>query len=360
MTILITGICGFVGSRVALALQEQLSGLEIIGIDNFIRPGSETNRTLFKKRNVRLLHGDIRMASDLENLPPLDWIIDAAANPSVLAGIDGSTSSRQLIEHNLLGTVNLLELCKAHRASFILLSTSRVYSIPPLASLPVQKVNGAYEPDPSKPLPSGISAEGISEEFSTRPPVSLYGATKVASEALALEYGSAFDFPVWINRCGVLAGAGQFGRPDQGIFAYWINSWLRKRPLRYLGFDGTGAQARDVLHPRDLAGLIKLQMNHHPSPNPLVWNIGGGRSNTMSLAQLSHWCAHRFASSDFAISTSEAIENRPFDIPWMVMDSRRAEKEFGWTRAISLEEILEEIAVHAEANPHWLELSAPL
>ena len=56
-----------------------------------------------------------------------------------------------------------------------------------------------------------------------------------------------------MNRCGVLAGAGQFGRADQGIFAYWVNSWLRGRPLRYLGFGGQGHQVRDCLHPADLA-----------------------------------------------------------------------------------------------------------
>ncbi len=55
----------------------------------------------------------------------------------------------------------------------------------------------------------------------------MYGSTKLASEIVALEYGEAFGFPVWINRCGVLAGAGQFGTPDQGIFSYWINAHLR-------------------------------------------------------------------------------------------------------------------------------------
>ena len=79
-------------------------------------------------------------------------------------------------------------------------------------------------------------------DFSTRAPISLYGSTKLAAEALALEYGDAFDFPVWINRCGVLAGAGQFGTPDQGIFSYWIHAHARRRPLRFIGFDGTGKQ----------------------------------------------------------------------------------------------------------------------
>ena len=97
-------------------------------------------------------------------------------------------------------------------------------------------------------------------EFSTAAPVSLYGSTKLASEVVALEYGAAFDFPVWINRCGVLAGAGQFGTPEQGIFAYWVNAHLRRRPLRYIGFDGTGYQVRDAFHPRDLAALLVAQM----------------------------------------------------------------------------------------------------
>ena len=58
----------------------------------------------------------------------------------MLAGVDGRTSSRQLIEHNLNGTVNLLEYCKRHRAGFILLSTSRVYSITALAGLQVAEI----------------------------------------------------------------------------------------------------------------------------------------------------------------------------------------------------------------------------
>jgi len=68
-------------------------------------------------------------------LPDADWVIDAAANPSVLAGIGDQTGSRQLVEHNLSGTINLLEYCKNRRAGFILLSTSRVYSIKALNDL---------------------------------------------------------------------------------------------------------------------------------------------------------------------------------------------------------------------------------
>src|SRR4051812_34618365 len=144
MRILISGICGFVGSTLAKALRTAHPGYEICGFDNFIRPGSEGNRAELKRLGVKLFHADLRAASDLETLPAVDWVIDAAANPSVLAGIDGKTSSRQLVEHNLGGTINLLEYCKSHKAGFILLSTSRVYSIAPLASLKVTVVQDAF------------------------------------------------------------------------------------------------------------------------------------------------------------------------------------------------------------------------
>src|SRR4051812_41506002 len=109
MKVLITGICGFVGSRLAHALQERLADVEITGIDNLLRPGSETNRQQLAERGIRFMHGDLRRRSDVESLPSCQWVIDAAANPSVLAGVDGKSSPRQLNEYNLAGTLNVLE-----------------------------------------------------------------------------------------------------------------------------------------------------------------------------------------------------------------------------------------------------------
>lgn len=354
MRILISGICGFVGSTLALRLLESQNDAQILGFDNFIRPGSERNRARLLQAGVEVRHADLRCASDVDALPTADWLIDAAANPSVLAGIDGCTSSRQLIEHNLFGTVNLLEYCKARRAGFILLSTSRVYSIPPLTALHVEEAAGAFRPVATQEFPVGISEEGVSEEFSTEPPISLYGATKLASEALALEYGEAFDFPVWIDRCGVLAGAGQFGRPDQGIFSFWINCWLRQRPLAYIGFDGRGSQVRDCLHPRDLVPLLRQQFAR-TSASHRICNVSGGVDNSMSLAQLSGWCAGRFGARDVRAEPTP----RQFDVPWMVLDAGRAESEWAWRVTTPLHQVLEEIAEHAERHPDWLEISAP-
>lgn len=352
MKILITGICGFVGSTLAQEWLRIEPGLTIYGLDNFIRPGSEGNRIALQKLGIKIYHGDIRIPSDFEALPPADWVVDAAANPSVLAGVDGHTSSRQLIEHNLLGTVNILEYCKRHSAGFTLISTSRVYSIKPLAEAVVEPFESAFRLAPGQSLPQGLSDEGVDESFSTEPPVSLYGSTKVASELLALEYGETFGFPVWINRCGVLAGAGQFGKADQGIFAFWINSWLRRRPLTYIGFGGRGYQVRDCLHPRDLVPLLQKQVKTPSEPVRIV-NLGGGSTHAMSLAQLSAWCEARFGRHEVRGDDNP----RRFDIPWLIMDSAKARAVWGWQLQTSLEDILTEIALHAEQHPNWLELS---
>ncbi len=84
-----------------------------------------------------------------------------------------------------------------------------------------------------------------------------------------------------------MAGAGQFGQAEQGIFSFWINSWLRRAALRYIGFGGNDCQVRDCLHPRDLLPLLCRQMETYIHDRPRVVNVGGGLANSMSLAQLS-------------------------------------------------------------------------
>jgi CDP-paratose 2-epimerase len=348
MKVLISGVCGFAGSHLARFLLESHEGLSILGIDNLSRFGSETNRLALKQAGVELYHGDVRVSSDLDALPRADWVIDAAAQPSVLAGRDGKTSTRQLLEHNLLGTVNLLEYCRSSSAGFVLLSTSRVYSIRALTQLPFRVESHAFTLEASEVLPNGVTSIGVSERFSDEAPISIYGATKLASERLAQEFAWAFQFPVWINRCGVLAGAGQFGTAEQGIFSYWLHAHAARRTLKYLGFGGQGFQVRDALHPHDLARLVDLQL-HSPGTGQLL-NVSGGLANSMSLAQLTAWCDERFG-------THKPIQDggdRPYDVPWLILDSTQVRDSTGWEPKIKLAEILDEIAGHAKANPDWL------
>lgn len=354
MRCMVTGGLGFVGSVLCQVLIEHFPRAEVVAFDNLRRAGSETNRDRLRGLGVAFVHGDVRCQSDVDAIGDVDWIIDAAAEPSVLAGTavaaGHSVTSRQLVEHNLLGTVNLLEVATRAGAAVVMLSTSRVYSIERLSSLPLVSDGRAFGIDSAGLLPEGCSPQGIAETFSTAGPVSLYGATKLASEAIAIDYAARAGTPLMINRCGVLAGAGQFGRADQGIFSWWIHAWAAKRPLSYIGFGGRGLQVRDCLHPADLARLIVTQMNA-AAPGPTVLNVSGGADSATSLAELSHWCQTRLGPRQVGACDAR----RPYDLPWIVLDHAQATAVYGWRPERNPESIFEEIAQHAEAHPDWLE-----
>lgn len=354
MKILITGVCGFVGTRLAEWFARHRSDWGIYGIDNLSRGGAELNRNKLKHLGVQFFHADLRCRSDLQGLPAVDWVIDAAALPSVLAGTGAEGASLQLMENNLFGTIFLLEYCRSRNAGLILLSTSRVYEITALAGLPLDEVDGEFVPRWNEIQLPGFSELGLSEAFSTSPPLSLYGSSKLASEVLAQEYSLTFDFPLRINRCGVMAGAGQFGQATQGIFAYWIHSHQQRQPLKYLGFNGSGAQVRDMLHPEDLANLISQQLAAGDSEaSPVILNVAGGIESAISLRQLTEWCDERFGPHPVA----SHLQPRPFDLPWLVLDSTLAREVWNWSPSWTRSMILEEIATFAEFHPEWLERS---
>ncbi len=339
MRILITGVCGFVGSQLAHELKRRFQDADLIGIDNLIRRGSETNIDSLKRLGCTFQHGDVRNAEDLAEIARCDWVIDCAANPSVLAGVDGGTG--QLVAHNLGGTLNILEKCRRDGAGLLILSSSRVYSIDQLDAIPLVEQASRFVVGGDRALPAGFSARGVSESFSTAAPISLYGASKLASEVMALEYGAAFDFPVWIDRCGVIAGAGQFGKIDQGIFSFWIYQWMQRRPLSYIGFGGKGLQVRDLIAPRDLANLIELQLRKPNAPVPRVVNVGGGEARSMSLRELSDFCAREIGP---ALEPTAVPTTRRYDVPLFVTDSSLAEKSWGWAATESRDDTLLAIA----------------
>ncbi|MEI6870991.1 MAG: NAD-dependent epimerase/dehydratase family protein [Verrucomicrobiota bacterium] len=348
MRVLITGICGFAGAAIARTLLEHRADLQVVGIDNLSRRGSETNVGILKQLGCEVVVDDLRDPAVLERQPRADWVIDAAADPSVLAGLSGSSPATELLRTNLFSTVPMLEFCRRYGAAFTLLSTSRVYSIHALLQIPLTLENMAFQPQAG----SGFE-EGVKESFSCQPPLSLYGASKFCAETLALEYGSAFGFPVWINRCGVLAGAGQFGKADQGIFSFWIHLWAAKKPLKYIGFGGHGHQVRDCLHPADLVPLLLKQFDSGTDrEKPKLINVSGGMESARSLRQLSEWCTSRLGPHTIQADG----EDRPFDLPWMVLNSDLGRAAWDWHPARSTADIFEEIASHALAHPDWLDL----
>ena len=354
MRIFIAGICGFVGSSLAHYILENRSDAKIIGMDNFLRPGSWINRPPLLKKGVDIFHGDLREPADYAGIGALDWVIDAAALTSVMAGADGSDTPHQVFQHNLFGTANLAALAHRTGAGLVFLSSSRVYSIPAIRNIELKKAENRYQAVLKDGVTVGLSHAGITEMFSTQSPVSFYGASKLACEKILLEYSEAFQMPVHINRCGVLAGPGQFARPDQGIVPFWIHSWQSGRSLKYIGFDGEGRQVRDCLHAHDLARLVLLQIATSSVPETPILNVSGGLETSFSLREMSCWCSERFGPH----SVHSAPDERPYDVPWLVLDSSRATDVWGWAPSISIGQIFEDVARFAEDNPQWIELCA--
>lgn len=337
MKILVTGSAGFLGNHITKYLINK--GHHVIGLDNLSRKGSELNADWQRiNSNVTFRLCDISDNHSLElhtKNETIDYVIDCAAEPSVLAGF-GSTS-RKLIDNNLISTINLLELCKDKNAGFILMSTSRVYSIKDLCD-----INYTIDNERFNVKENGL----VDENFSTKPPVSLYGSTKLTSELLAIEYSQMFKFPVWINRCGVIAGPGQFGKIDQGIFSFWIYSWIKKTPVKYIGFEGTGKQVRDIIHPDDICEVINKQIYDKTIEDSPIYNLGGGIQNSMSLKQLSNWCSKNIDDNDIHVSSSSEV--RPFDIPIFIMNTEKAEKRWNFKVTVNTDEILKQIKEKAK------------
>lgn len=84
MKVLITGICGFAGSVRARRIRESDPAIEVCGIDNLMRLGSETNRR-FGRLGIKKFNGDIRSTTDVDGLPgDLTWIILDSGRASAL------------------------------------------------------------------------------------------------------------------------------------------------------------------------------------------------------------------------------------------------------------------------------------
>jgi len=336
-SILILGGAGFVGSSLAIGFKKNHPQWNIICFDNLRRRGSELNLNRLKELDIKFVHGDIRLSNDLEPaMFDVDTIIDCSAEPSVLAGF---ASPQYVLQTNLLGTINALELARQIQARFLFLSTSRVYPIETLKSINYTEQQSRFAINPDQNIP-GVSQLGVAENFPLQSYRSLYGTTKLASEMLIEEYRHAYGLEAIVNRCGIITGPWQMGKVDQGVFVLWVAAHYFEKSLSYIGYNGTGKQVRDLLHIDDLLNLVNYQLEHFLELDGDVLNVGGGTDNSLSLLETTKLCEEITGKS---ISIKSEVTTRQGDIPIFITDSSQIVSKTGWKANITPKQTLKDI-----------------
>lgn len=339
-TYLVTGVAGFIASKVA----EQLlaAGHQVVGVDNLndyydVRlkdyrlsrllgarswePGADPKVSGFKSQVSGFTHGNFTFhAMDIENLSALDALFsahkfDAVFNLAARAGVRYSMQNPYVyLSTNTLGTLNILECMRKHEVKKqVLASTSSLYSGCPMPFTEDQPVNT---------------------------PLSPYAATKKAAEMLSHSYHKLYGLDTTVVRYFTVFGPA--GRPDMSIFRFikWIDE---EKPLELLG-DGT--QSRDFTYVDDIARGTIL------ATKPLgfeVINLGGG-NNPITLQTVIKFIEDALGKK--ANIDEQAVA--PADIKASWADIAKAERLLGWKPQVTTEDgFRKSIAWYLE-NKSWL------
>ena len=352
MTVLVTGSSGLVGSEAVEYFD--LHGHHLIGVDNnqrreFFGPAGDTlwnlERLKSLTRHFRHFDLDIRDRAGVMSLfeqNRFDLVIHCAAQPS-------HDKAREIplvdFEVNALGTLNLLEATRQHSpdAVFIMMSTNKVYGDAPNEK-PLKELTTRYE------YADAADFEGIDETCRIdRTLHSIFGASKVAADVMAQEYGRYFGLKVGIFRGGCLTGRGHSGVELHGFLSYLVKVAVMGHTYTVYGYKGK--QVRDNIHSYDVIRAME-EFAARPRPGE-VYNLGGGRANSVSILE--------------AIDRIEQISgrklhwvyddrNRQGDHICYISDLHKLQTHFpNWTVSRKLDHILEEIVEsqrqRAEACP---------
>lgn len=337
--ILVTGTGGLIGSEAAKSWLEQ--GYDVIGIDNnsrrdFFGPKGDVTSVLSGlSQNLKYNHYsvDIRnrveINSIFENELP-NVIVHCAAQPSH----DRAASIPfDDFDTNAVGTFNLLEATRKNcpDATFIHVSTNKVYGDAP-NFLKLNELETRYDyADPEY-------ADGISETMSIDQCThSLFGASKVAADICAQEYGRYFGMNVGVFRGGCLTGPQHAGVELHGFLSYIIKCAVSGTPYTIFGYKGK--QVRDQIHCADVISAFEAFIQN---PNPgAVYNIGGGKENSASVLEVIKILDKNHGLKlDYTLSS----ENRVGDHMCYYSDMSKFKEDYPeWKIQNSLEDIINEM-----------------
>ena len=284
MNVLITGSNGLIGSSAVEHFDA--NGHLVVGIDNnqraefFGEAGDTTwnlKRLLESTRSFVHRPIDIRDYGELDRLfgeYDFDLVVHCAAQPSHDRAAD---IPRVDFEVNALGTLNLLEVTRLRtpEAIFIHMSTNKVYGDAP-NQLPLVETNTRWDyADPSL-------VDGIDETMRVDQSLhSVFGASKLAGDVMAQEYGRYFGLRTTVFRGGCLTGSRHSGVELHGYLSYLLKRAVRGEIYTIYGYGGK--QVRDQIHSMDVVRSFQ-EVIESPGYGE-VYNLGGGRPNSASILE---------------------------------------------------------------------------
>jgi nucleoside-diphosphate-sugar epimerase len=319
---LVTGAAGFIAARVSRMLLD--AGHSVTGVDNLndaYDPRMKTHRLglLTPLKGFRFIEMDISHRDAVASLgdvtpegqaQPYDAVINLAARAGVRASVENPWV---YVDTNMTGTLNLLELCKAHGIpKLILASTSSIYGN-------------------DVPLPTPETAD------SSRP-LQAYAASKKGAEALAHAYHSLYGIDVSVLRFFTVYGPA--GRPDMSIFRF-VRGIIEGEPIQ---LNGDGTQSRGFTFVDDIARGVILALK------PVgyeIFNLGGHENITMN---------ELIAIIERQVGREAIIERHPFpaaDMAANLANVRKAGELLGWEAQVGLEEGLARTIAWYRENRGW-------
>lgn len=285
MRVVVTGAGGLIGSEASSSWLKR--GARVWGVDNNERmklfgPTGNTShviKALSAHSTFRHVNMDIRDRNAclklIDEVKP-DIVIHCAAQPShdKAASIPFAD-----FDINAVGTFNMLEAVRqsAPGATFIHMSTNKVYGDAP-NFLPMISNEMRYDLEPGSKYENGINEE-LTIDNSKH---SLFGASKLAADIVAQEYGKYFGMNVCVFRGGCLTGPQHTGVELHGFLSYIIKSYVKGNTYTVFGYDGK--QVRDQIHTADVISAMDAYIEA-PRPGE-VYNLGGGKENSMSILEV--------------------------------------------------------------------------
>ncbi|MCA8977779.1 MAG: NAD-dependent epimerase/dehydratase family protein [Planctomycetes bacterium] len=283
-TVLVTGSAGLVGSEAVTYYSER--GARVLGIDNNMRRsffGDDGDTTWNRQRLERAHPSYEHRAIDIRDRAAIDAVF-ATERPQLIVHCAAQPSHDLAakvpfddFDVNAVGTMNLLEACRRHcpESPFVFTSTNKVYGdAPNEIPLVERETRWDYAREQDR--------QGVDETCRIdRCKHSLFGASKVAADIMAQEYGRYFDMPVGVFRGGCLTGSHHSGAELHGFLAYLVRATLDGRRYRVFGYKAK--QVRDNIHSRDVIAAMDA-FAAAPRPGE-VYNLGGGRRNSISMTE---------------------------------------------------------------------------